>query len=286
MRINTVLGLGLGFAIAAAWSTSAFAATTQFHGAISADNPILWYQFSETSGAAVNYGSLGASYNATGSGTQGVATSSGDTGISVGAGQFFESGDVSPLTGNPTFTIEALAFVASVPGSGNDFASYLFWGGNTSGASALMGPRKFNNEAYGFTGFWGSGVLDDPSNNPTVNLAGDWHHVVWVRTGGGDSITGNALYIDGANIPLVPDPIAGSPVAVNLSASTFLINSTGGLQSFNGIIDEVALYDVALTSEQVLAHYNSISAIPVPAAIWLFCSGLIGLVGIARRKKF
>ena len=28
-----------------------------------------------------------------------------------------------------------------------------------------------------------------------------------------------------------------------------------------------------------------ISAVPVPAAVWLFGSGLIGLVGIARRKK-
>jgi hypothetical protein len=28
-----------------------------------------------------------------------------------------------------------------------------------------------------------------------------------------------------------------------------------------------------------------VSAIPVPAAVWLFGSGLLGLVGIARRKK-
>ena len=27
------------------------------------------------------------------------------------------------------------------------------------------------------------------------------------------------------------------------------------------------------------------SAVPVPAAVWLFVSGLLGLVGIARRKK-
>jgi hypothetical protein len=28
-----------------------------------------------------------------------------------------------------------------------------------------------------------------------------------------------------------------------------------------------------------------VSAIPVPAAVWLFGSGLIGLVGVARRRK-
>lgn len=27
------------------------------------------------------------------------------------------------------------------------------------------------------------------------------------------------------------------------------------------------------------------SVVPVPAAVWLFGSGLIGLIGIARRKK-
>lgn len=35
-------------------------------------------------------------------------------------------------------------------------------------------------------------------------------------------------------------------------------------------------------------HYNSFAAtpaVPVPAAVWLFGSGLLGLVGIARRKK-
>jgi len=28
-----------------------------------------------------------------------------------------------------------------------------------------------------------------------------------------------------------------------------------------------------------------VSAVPVPAAAWLFCSGLLGLIGMARRKK-
>jgi hypothetical protein len=31
--------------------------------------------------------------------------------------------------------------------------------------------------------------------------------------------------------------------------------------------------------------YYEVSAVPVPAAVWLFGSGLLGLVGVARRKK-
>ena len=36
------------------------------------------------------------------------------------------------------------------------------------------------------------------------------------------------------------------------------------------------------------ANFNirpEVSAVPVPAAAWLFGSGLIGLVGLARRKQ-
>lgn len=31
--------------------------------------------------------------------------------------------------------------------------------------------------------------------------------------------------------------------------------------------------------------YGSVAAVPVPAAVWMFASGLVGLAGIARRKK-
>ena len=32
-------------------------------------------------------------------------------------------------------------------------------------------------------------------------------------------------------------------------------------------------------------HSGNVSAVPVPAAVWLFGSGLLGLVGVARRKS-
>ena len=41
------------------------------------------------------------------------------------------------------------------------------------------------------------------------------------------------------------------------------------------------LADTALFANESI----SVSAVPVPAAVWLFGSGLIGLIGVARRKK-
>ena len=42
-----------------------------------------------------------------------------------------------------------------------------------------------------------------------------------------------------------------------------------------------------LASERPVVSFDvvSTSSVPVPAAVWLFGSGLIGLIGIARRKK-
>ena len=33
------------------------------------------------------------------------------------------------------------------------------------------------------------------------------------------------------------------------------------------------------------ANFNMVEPVPIPAAVWLFGSGLVGLVGVARRKK-
>jgi len=50
-----------------------------------------------------------------------------------------------------------------------------------------------------------------------------------------------------------------------------LITSSGGTGHF-GAFNTFGLLDLKLT------------AVPVPAAVWLFTSGLIGLIGLARRK--
>ncbi len=70
--------------------------------------------------------------------------------------------------------------------------------------------------------------------------------------------------------------------------------------SFFGIVDtsnnlgniaysrEQSVYDFAPESSGGLVDnitYGSVSAVPVPAAVWLFASGLIGIAGLARRKQ-
>lgn len=56
------------------------------------------------------------------------------------------------------------------------------------------------------------------------------------------------------------------------------------IQIYNGSRDKDSFND-ELGSFLVEGVYEPVSAVPVPAAVWLFGSGLIGLIGVARRKK-
>jgi hypothetical protein len=55
----------------------------------------------------------------------------------------------------------------------------------------------------------------------------------------------------------------------------------------NGVWDQCStdcVFGVALLDPQDLSTFARVSPVPVPAAVWLFGSGLLGLVGVARSK--
>jgi hypothetical protein len=64
-----------------------------------------------------------------------------------------------------------------------------------------------------------------------------------------------------------------------LAPGSFNFDATPGdyFVSFFGFAD--------LSAPQLGQYGIEISQVPVPAAVWLFGSGLIGLVGVARRRK-
>jgi hypothetical protein len=67
-----------------------------------------------------------------------------------------------------------------------------------------------------------------------------------------------------------------------------LVNLGGGINTASfQFTSPATLTDLFTTSTTVTStsFSGSITAVPVPAAVWLFGSGLLGLVGIARRKK-
>ena len=73
---------------------------------------------------------------------------------------------------------------------------------------------------------------------------------------------------------------------VTFSATQVVLNNAaGGLILFENInsLSIQNINDNGVTDGYDLA-FHVVSTVPVPAAVWLFGSGLLGLIGFARRK--
>lgn len=78
--------------------------------------------------------------------------------------------------------------------------------------------------------------------------------------------------------------ITSDPFTVNLTLEARFTDDTTYV-SFLGLFD--ANSDFSQDGDAIFSNFGNIystSVVPVPAAAWLFGSGLLGLVGVARRK--
>lgn len=144
----------------------------------------------------------------------------------------------------------------------------------------------------------GNGNIGDGGSTETIELYDVSSDVSNLLSGGGVSVfadlgTGNSygsVVID-ASTGYVPMP----EVSVNLNTTALtdlnlLLSGVGtdfaigtALTSIDGNINETLWGSSDLQSAASLTL--QVNAIPIPAAIWLFGSGLLGLIGIARRKR-
>ena len=83
-----------------------------------------------------------------------------------------------------------------------------------------------------------------------------------------------------------------APVTIDVFGSinnTSLSTSNNWTETTNvSGLGNIAQFDLTLLESSVTFvqfEYDPVSAVPVPAAVWLFGSGLIGLIGVARRKS-
>lgn len=109
-----------------------------------------------------------------------------------------------------------------------------------SGAAYLL---RLNNGKIEWYGNNSAGAI----LSPTVKADGQWHHVVGVKNG-----TALTLYIDGVSVA------TGTATSAYTGTTNVYLGSSGGTSEFfNGTLDEVALYNTALTGAQIQAHYNA-----------------------------
>jgi hypothetical protein len=181
----------------------------------------------------------------------------------------------------------------SNPGSTPSTASQgLIWKSNFANSSTGTGAA--HDGAYGF--------FSNPHGNTTDGGFGcepvenDWNDSCWqydgwiVESETGETLYGIGGWIDsdttGAKVTFLLDGINVNP---DRDGEAFLG------WNFVGIIDETGFSTVEIV-ELSGADYDQhhiwgdsftvgVSAVPIPAAAWLFGSSLLGLMGMARRKK-
>jgi hypothetical protein len=109
-----------------------------------------------------------------------------------------------------------------------------------------------------------------------VNTTSDTYELWMNSDPGGDAQASDQL----ANS--AGESLFGFRTATATDLINFFIKTGGGNSPVDGrfYIDDIYLED----TDNINLN-NPVSVIPIPAAVWLFGSGLLGLIGIARRKK-
>ena len=222
-----------------------------------------------------------------------------DTGISVssvlpGTGSYVAGASLSTALPQINATIPESStlssFLSSPAATGFSYtidgATYSPYGSSTTASTSR------NRTAGLLDGvFTSMGATTTPSNLANATLANGVNYVNGI----------NLEVSSGAFQPLLTAPESTSGAAYDSGAQQkfglFSSNDLAALGSAVGLfgvtgdgsstaLETYVLGSVTLSSAGVLTINNgAVSSVPLPAAVWLFGSGLMGLVGVSRRRK-
>lgn len=234
-----------------AYSNATATVTTNYSLAVLSDNPSAYYRFEEGTTAITDVSGNGRHTSWSGSqspgpgalttgGTSYGASLPGGTGSGVFDAMVMDS---NPAAGSYT-TIELW-----VNGNADE---RMLWGYAPAGASA---------ETWGVTAYYWNGAVglynQGGWGGRYTKPGTGWHHMVFEVYSG--EVSTSKVYIDGVLQTAIAGSSAAGTVAVpktfRIGGSNFIPNWTS--YNFSGTIDEVAFYNRALTSAEVLAHYNA-----------------------------
>ena len=146
-------------------------------------------------------------------------------------------------------------------------------GGWGNGATSQMSALILGLDALptGKPAFWG--WVNDLES--TTTLTDDtWHHIGFTLTGG----TSMKVYVDGN---MITSGTLSSSLATPSGSTFYLADFTAVMGSYGGLIDDIAVFNRALTDEEILDIANG-GAIPEPSGALL---ALIGLALLAARRR-
>ncbi|HEY1789043.1 MAG TPA: LamG-like jellyroll fold domain-containing protein, partial [Verrucomicrobiae bacterium] len=244
-----------------------------------ANGPAAYYRLDEAPGAATAYdyvGGLNATYTNTVTGNAGytsedaVNSDPSETSALFGdenppnnyAGNVPTYLNFSKASGNAEFTVEAWINEVEYDGVGNCIVGVGYGGGGEqfvldTGASSLGALRFFVRNA--------AGTVSAASSTTVVANDGLWHHVVGVCDEAGGHVY---LYLDGSQIAsgtiTAGSGILASSMPLSIGARESANNNPINYDyQFYGLIDDVSIYNKALSAGQVQADYFASGIAPV-----------------------
>lgn len=244
------------------------AAWAQWASEVAASDPLHWWRFSETSGTTVaDSGSGGLA------GTLVNGATLGHSGLLGGA--LHLDGATSAhvlLAGTPLespWTLEAV----------------FYQDDTTAGpSSALLGPEMFGSpntaikaeqwNETGQLGYTAFGVVDETFDDPAAATPTSYQHVAFVGSDSGVSVYVGGMLADSEDTVIdLPRGIIG------LSG----LNAEGdAIDPLGGFIDELVIYDRALSAAEIAAHA---AAVPEPATLVLLAVAVASGMMIVRRRR-
>jgi hypothetical protein len=244
--LDVVDALEAGHETGADTSTDAPAgdAATGYVATILSDNPVAYWRLDEASGtvaADLSGHAKSATYTNTTLGVAGALLNDPDHAARFDGNTSYVAGPNFAFAGLVPFSIEAWANIAPSNQNyqtilGNELAS-----GVREGYSIFITPANLLSFER---------IVSNTHNVATGPLfaSTQFHHVVGTYDG-----STLLLYLDGAEVASASDTrsMAGSP-------DPFCTSSLQGLgEFFDGVIDEVAIYDHVLSAARVAAHYHA-----------------------------
>lgn len=161
-----------------------------------------------------------------------------------------------------------------IPANGSDF----FSGGAAPGFASFYSSPASAPSAFHFARF----SFDQPVNISGVRVddVSNFERDIWMATGTTvpDFTSGFLAALAGFDIVNSPDDLGDGPFTHSLGA-------TGISELFVGAPPDIDLGPLTAGSSQFYIDSFDATVVPVPAAVWLFGSALIGLFTIMRGKK-
>ena len=211
--------------------------------------------------------------------------------VTVEAASCFAFGDCTTLTDN----VQGGSFTLSTDATGDAFSvggyAVGVYTGTPGGVFTTGGPVAGSGTVgsggeidLDFAGRTGSAAGFPYLGTPAWNIDNN------TKTGGTGNYEG---FTSGSDSNLDQTDTTGGTVSLTLSGTHLTLTSsdgvtgwwTGKIVSIGNVGSAWGPFNGTPYSEVYTISVHGPAPVPVPAAVWLFGTGLVGLVGVARRRK-